>query len=218
MSISKLILFNDHQIVVCAKPAGLPTQDDKTGDKSLHALAESYCKRKLHILHRLDRPVSGLVVFAKTKETAAELSRQFAEGMVGKTYLALVKPGIDPQEGELEHVLFRDRTGVTRVANEGGDGKLSKLEYKLLRSLDNYDLLEVKPITGRTHQIRAQLSAVGHPVKGDVKYGARRGNRDRSIHLHCSSLEFFHPTKNEVVTYECPVPARAIVELRLLLS
>ena len=210
MRISDLILHNDHHIVVCNKPAGMPTQADKTGDKSLHDLAEAFCKRRLFIVHRLDRPVSGVVVFAKSKEAAATLSSQFAENKVGKTYLAVVSPGIDPGEGTLVHMLDTTRKSKTRIIEGEKDGKESRLDYKLVMSLDNYDVLEVHPQTGRTHQIRAQLGAAGHPVKGDVKYGARRGNKDRSIHLHCRQLEFLHPSTGLLLLLQAELPEEVL--------
>jgi len=168
-------------------------------------MVQAYCKQDIYVVHRLDRPVSGVVIFAKNKSAAADLGNQFAEGTARKSYLALVTPGITPEKGTLSHSLVRT-TGKTRLAKEGEQGQECVLEYSLIRKLDNYDLLEIRPVTGRTHQIRAQLSLVGHPVKGDVKYGARRGNRDRSINLHCKSIQILHPAQKGNLSFDSPVP------------
>ncbi len=210
MRFGDLVLFNDHQIIACAKPAGMPTQEDKTGDASLHRLAQSYCKRDLYIVHRLDRPCSGLVVFAKTKNAASILSAGLADRTIAKKYLAVVPLGIEPSEGTLSDFIFKTGAGKVRVSDDAAEGKNAELGYKTVGKIDNYTLLEITPSTGRLHQIRAQLSAHGFPVKGDVKYGSRRKNKDRSIHLHSHAMSFTHPTKGQKMDFTCPLPDESV--------
>jgi len=206
-----IVLHNDHQIIACNKPAGLPTQEDKTGDTSLHRMAQAYCKRDLFIVHRLDRPSTGLVVFAKTKEAAQDLSEQFASKDTAKLYYAVVRKGIDPREGDLVGYIRKVKSGKVVVDDIGKKGgKKADLHYKVAVEIDNFALLEVTPLSGRLHQIRAQLADAGFPIKGDVKYGARRKNKDRSIHLHARSLTFRHPTKSEDIALVCPVPEETV--------
>ena len=210
MRFGDFVLFNDHQIIACAKPAGMPTQEDKTGDASLHRLAQAYCKRDLYIVHRLDRPCSGLVVFAKTKNAASLLSAGLADRTIAKIYLAVIPLGIEPAEGVFSDRIFKTGAGKVRVSEDEKEGKNAELGYKTVGTIDNYALLEVKPTTGRLHQIRAQLSAHGFPVKGDVKYGSRRKNKDRSIHLHSLSMSFKHPTKGQKIDLTCPLPDESV--------
>ena len=210
MRFGDLVLFNDHQIIACAKPAGMPTQEDKTGDPSLHRLAQAYCKRDLYVVHRLDRPCSGLVVFAKTKSAASVLSAGLAERKFEKKYMAVVPLGIEPAEGTLSDYIAKIGAGKVRVTNDEKDGKNAQLDYTVVSKIDNYSLVEIRPSTGRLHQIRAQLSAHGFPVKGDVKYGSRRKNKDRSIHLHSYSMTLRHPTKGEQMTLVCPLPDETV--------
>lgn len=210
MRFGDLVLFNDHQIIAFAKPAGMPTQEDKTGDASLHRLAQAYCKRDLYIVHRLDRPCSGLVVFAKTKNAASLLSSGLANRSIAKKYLAVVPLGIEPREGSLAHTIVKTRSGKVHVSTDEKEGKNAQLDYKAIKEIDNYTLVEITPSTGRLHQIRAQLSAHGFPVKGDVKYGSRRKNKDRSIHLHSHSMKFRHPTKGQDVELTCPLPDESV--------
>jgi len=202
-----LVLHNDHQIIACNKPAGLPTQEDKTGDPSLHRMAQAYCKRDLYVIHRLDRPSSGLVMFAKSSAAAAHISEQLAKQKTGKTYFAVIRKGLEPREGALSGYIRKTGSGKVAVdETQSKGGKLAELTYKVQVEIDNYLLLEVIPSTGRLHQIRAQLAHAGFPIKGDVKYGGRRKNPDRSIHLHARSMSFIHPTKNEAMEIICPVP------------
>ena len=203
MKFGDLVIYNDRQVIACCKPAGMPTQEDKSGDASLHRLAQAYCKHDLHVVHRLDRPCSGLVVFAKNSKAAAALSGQFAAKQASKEYYAVVPKGIPP-EATLKDKLLKK--GNKSHVSEHSDAKDAELSYKMESEIDNYALLRVHPATGRMHQIRAQLAHAGYPIKGDVKYGARRGNRDRSIHLHSHKLTFVHPTKNETIELECPTP------------
>lgn len=210
MRFGDLVLFNDHQIIACAKPAGMPTQEDKTGDPSLHRLAQAYCKRDLYVVHRLDRPCSGLVVFAKTKNAASLLSAGLAERKFEKKYMAVVPLGIEPAEATLSDYIIKIGAGKVRVSQDEKDGKNAQLDYKTVGAIDNYTLIEITPSTGRLHQIRAQLSAHGFPVKGDVKYGSRRKNKDRSIHLHSYSMTLRHPTKGEQMKFVCPLPDETV--------
>ena len=207
MRFGDLVLYNDRQVIACCKPAGMPTQEDKSGDASLHRLAQAYCKHDLHVVHRLDRPCSGLVVFAKNPKAASAISEQFASKRAIKEYLAVVPKGI-PTEGTLKDKLLKK--GNKTYVSEDTMAKDAELSYKIDGEIDNYLLLKVRPLTGRMHQIRAQLANAGFPIKGDVKYGARRGNRDRSIHLHSHKLTFVHPTKNETVEIECAPPDETV--------
>jgi 23S rRNA pseudouridine1911/1915/1917 synthase len=206
MQLSELILFQNNQFVIANKPAGVPMQPDKTGDKSLMDLLEIYCKSEIFVVHRLDRPVSGVVVLAKNKKAAANLSKQFQGKTVTKNYLAVVKEAPKETEGTLTHYL--KKVGKQeKTFNEPTEGAAeAQLSYRTLTASDNYHLLEITPATGRFHQIRAQLSAIGSPIKGDVKYGFRRGNVDRSIHLHAWKLSFNHPVSSQPLSYEAPIP------------
>ena len=202
------VLYKNNQLIAFNKPAGLPAQADKTGDKSLLQLGEIYCKSKLYLIHRLDRPASGVILFAKTKTAVGALNDQFRERAVHKKYLAVVKDMPPEQEDTLRHFLAKNQqSNRSKTVEEAEDGQLSELKYRLLGSSKNYHLLEIELITGRHHQIRAQLAAIGCPIKGDVKYGARRSNRDRSIHLHAWTLAFRHPVSGEEVTLIAPPPA-----------
>jgi len=211
-SIGNWVIEKNNQFIVFSKPAGVPVQADKTGDKSLLQLAEIYTKSKLNLVHRIDRPASGVVLFAKNKKAVGVLGDQFREKKVSKTYLAVVKNKPEKESGTLRHYLKKNgRTKKSEAHEEEIKGsKLSELKYRLLGSSDNYHLLEVEPISGRFHQIRAQLAAIGSPIKGDVKYGARRSNRDRSIHLHAWKLDFFHPVSNEKISLNAPLPNDSI--------
>ena len=206
-SIGDWVILKNNQFIAFNKPAGIPVQADKTGDKSLLQLAEIYAKSKLFLVHRLDRPATGVVVFAKTKTMVGSLGDQFKERSVRKTYLAVVKDLPKEKEGALRHFLQKNqKANRTAVSDDNEDGDLSEMTYRLLGSSDNYHLLEVHLHTGRHHQIRAQLAAIGCPIKGDVKYGARRGNRDRSIHLHAWKLGFKHPVSGESVELTAALP------------
>lgn len=206
--ISDYLLEGNNQYMVFSKPAGMNVQPDPTGDESLLKLASAYAKRNVFLLHRLDRPVSGVVVFPKTKNTLQNLERQFRERTATKVYLALVKKAPPETQGTLVHYLKKDGRKKRAVAydkpTEGS--KRAELSYRTLATSDIYTLLEVELLTGRFHQIRAQLSAIGSPVKGDVKYGARRANRDRSIGLHAWKLGFDHPINGKRVLVTAPPP------------
>ncbi len=208
MQISENILYKNNQLIAFNKPATLAVQEDKTEDKTLQDLAEIYCKSNLFLIHRLDRPASGVVLFAKTKKAVTHLSVQFQNRTIKKTYLAVVKNLPPEEEGTLVHFLRKQfSTNRSSVVDKKATGaKEAILKYKVLDHIDNYHLLEIELVTGRHHQIRAQLAAIDCPIKGDVKYGFRRGNRDRSIHLHAWKLVFQHPVNREQVELVAPIP------------
>ncbi|NRA51778.1 MAG: RluA family pseudouridine synthase [Phaeodactylibacter sp.] len=206
--IGKLVLYKNNQLIAFHKPPRIPVAADKTGDKAMDQLGEIYCKSKLGLVHRIDRPASGVVLFARSENALANLNAQFREREVEKVYLAAVKQRPEQDEGTLTHYLSRNgRQNKTQVFSAPQKGaKQAELSYKYLESSDHYHLLEVKLHTGRHHQIRAQLAAIGSPIKGDVKYGFRRSNPDRSIHLHAWKLTFRHPVSNQQETITAPLP------------
>ncbi len=169
---------------------------------------ETYCKHEVHHTHRNQRPATGLDLFAKNKKSLAALNEQFRDGSVSKKYWAVVKKAPEKTEGELTHILMKKgTTNRSKVVDtKAKNGREAKLKYKTLASSDVYHLLEIDLFTGRHHQIRAQLSAIGSPIKGDVKYGFKRGNKDRSIHLHAHSLTFKHPVSGEKTEVVAPLP------------
>ncbi len=205
MTISDLVLYKDHHLMILNKPAGMPVQDDKSNDKSLLQLAIMYAKANLYLINRLDRPTSGIVLMAKKKEIQTYFS---GNDRIKKNYLAVVKKGIQPETNELTHYLRKDGKKMrSEVKNEAKEEfKKAILAYELIKSMDNYDLLKVELKTGRFHQIRAQLSHIGHPIKGDVKYNARRKNQDRSIHLHSYEISFKHPKSDKQIDLKAPIP------------
>jgi 23S rRNA pseudouridine1911/1915/1917 synthase len=209
------ILYCDNHLLVINKKPSQVVQADKTGDESLQEMAKQYIKISfdkpgdvyLGIVHRIDRPVSGVLVFARTSKAAARISEAFREKKVQKTYWAVVKNQPPASEGTcIDYLVKNEKLNKSFVTKEPAKGQKSELHYKLLGKSDNYYLLEVKPITGRHHQIRAQLSAMGCPIKGDVKYGFDRTNKDASIHLHARRIVFPHPVKEEMTDITAPVP------------
>lgn len=203
------IKFEDKHLLVVNKPPGIGVQADKTGDDSLLDLAEAHCRQTLHPVHRIDRPASGLVLLAKTKAAMAALSEQFRTRQVEKTYWAAVQQAPPEPKGQLVHFLKKnEKTNRSVLVAEGDPGaERAELLYQLIGSSKHYHLLEIQLLTGRHHQIRAQLAAIGCPIKGDVKYGARRSNPDRSIHLHAKHLAFEHPVLGNIITLDVPPPA-----------
>lgn len=201
------VLYEDNHLIAINKRPSDIVQGDKTGDKPLSEILKEYLKKKynkpgevfLGTAHRIDRPVSGVVVFARTGKALARLNELFKTREVQKTYWAVVKNKPLKAEGHLVHYLIKNESkNQSRAYDAPREGALkAELTYKLLLSSDNYHLLEVTPVTGRHHQIRAQLAAMGAPIKGDVKYGFDRTNKDASIHLHAYSIEFIHPVKKE---------------------
>lgn len=185
---------------------------DKTDDKALLDLAEIYTKSSVYLTHRIDRPASGLVLFAKTKGALAAINAQFQNRKIKKTYLAVVGKLPEPASGHLIHYLKKNgRLNKSFAADEGTAGaKKAELSYEHLDSIDNYHLLKIELHSGRHHQIRAQLATINAPIKGDVKYGFRRKNADRSIHLHAWQLDFQHPTTQEHIHLEAPLPEETV--------
>lgn len=208
------IVYEDNHVVVVDKRAGEIVQGDKTGDKPLSEMVKDYLREKYHkpgnvfcgVVHRIDRPVSGLVIFARTSKALERLNKMLREGEIHKTYHAIVEGHPAKPEGLLENYLVSDgrinKTFITDAKNP--NAKLSKLEYKVIGSLDRYSLLEINLMTGRKHQIRAQLSAMGHPIKGDLKYGAKRSNRDGGISLQAHRIRFTHPVSKTEIDLTLP--------------
>ena len=212
ISISELVVYKNNQLIAFNKPSTMPVQSDKTGDKALLDLAEIYCKSAVYLIHRLDRPASGVALFAKNKKALAHLNQQFQDRKIEKTYLAVVKNRPSKDKDTLVHFLKKNgKSNSSKVVEEQSSGsKKAELSYELIGSIDNYHLLKIELKTGRHHQIRAQLAAIDCPIKGDVKYGFRRGNRDRSIHLHAWKLGFEHPVSTEKVILEVAPPDEVI--------
>lgn len=210
------VVYEDNHIIVVDKLPGEIVQGDKTGDTPLCDVLKAWLKEKyakpgnvfVGVVHRLDRPVGGLVVFAKTSKALARLNEMFRNGDVDKRYHAIVD-ALPPQfEGELTNwLLSREGNNKTYVVAPGTkDAKESKLKYKVLASGDRYHLLEIELLTGRKHQIRAQLANIGCHIKGDLKYGAKRSNPDGSISLRAASIDFIHPVSREHISLTSAVP------------
>jgi len=210
------VLFEDNHIIVVNKRPGDIVQGDKTGDKPLSEVVKSYLKEKynkpgdayLGVVHRLDRPTSGIVLFSKTSKALPRLNKLFQKKEAQKTYWAIVKNAPPKKSDTLVHFLKRNPKQNKSYAHikEVPDSKEAILDYRMLKELDNYFLLEVDLHTGRHHQIRSQLSAIGSPIKGDLKYGFDRSNKDASIHLHARELKFIHPVKKEEIHIIAPPP------------
>mgnify|MGYP003398309463 FL=1 len=210
------VIYEDNHIIVVNKESGEIVQGDKTGDTPLSDCVKDYLKRKyqkpgnvfLGVVHRLDRPVSGLVVFAKTSKALSRLNEMFRKGEVHKTYWAIVKNAPKEPSGRLTHWICRNEKQNKSYAynSEVSGSKKAVLDYRLLASGDNYHILEVRLLTGRHHQIRCQLSAMGSPIRGDLKYGAQRSNPDGSISLLSRHVEFVHPVSKELVSLDAPLP------------
>ena len=235
---SMQVVYEDNHIIIVNKESGEIVQGDKTGDRPLSEIVKDYIKEKyqkpgavfLGVVHRLDRPVSGLVVFARTSKALARLNKMFAEkDHIKKTYWAIVEreKGIVKSEKFLAVQATRGRAATATeswhlqenwlVRNEQQNksyaydhevprSKKAQLRYRVLTQGDNYDLVEVELLTGRHHQIRCQLSTIGHPIKGDLKYGAKRSNPDGSISLQSHRIEFVHPVSKETICIEAPIP------------
>ena len=214
------VLYEDNHLIAINKRAGDIVQGDKTGDTPLSEVVKNYLKHKynkpgnvyLGVAHRLDRPTTGIVVFAKTSKALPRLNKLFAEKDAKKTYWAVVKKMPQKEEDTLIHWLKRNPKQNKSYANikEVPDSKKAILDYKLIKKLDRHVLLEINLKTGRHHQIRSQLSAIGCPIRGDLKYGADRSNKDGSIHLHARSLSFIHPVKKELLQLVAPPPTESV--------
>ncbi|MEM6318747.1 MAG: RNA pseudouridine synthase [Bacteroidota bacterium] len=210
--ISDWVLYKNNQLIAFNKPATIPVQPDKTEAKSLLELGEIYAKSTIFLIHRIDRPASGVVLFAKSKKGLARLNQQFQNRTIQKTYLAVVKNAPKTKKGTLRHFIQKNgKTNKAQVFDEMiKGGKEAILHYETVGESDNYTLLKVEIETGRHHQIRAQLAKIGSPIKGDVKYGARRSNKDRSIHLHAWKLTFKHPVTEERIMLTADLPEDTI--------
>ena len=214
------VVYEDNHIIIVNKQSGEIVQGDKTGDRPLSDIVKDYIKVKYHkpgevflgVVHRLDRPVSGLVVFARTSKALTRLNKMFAAGEIHKTYWAITKNTPQNAEGTLEHWLVRNESQNKSYAydTEKPNAKKAILKYRVIGRSDNYNLLEVNLMTGRHHQIRCQLAAMGCPIKGDLKYGARRSNPDGSISLMARRIEFIHPVSKEPIVVEAPLPQDAL--------
>ena len=183
---NNIIIFQDSRLIVCNKPPGMPTQNDKTRDLSLYEMIKGISNNNIHLINRIDRPVSGLVLFAKDKSYYLSLKNIWHSDVVSKEYIAIVQGKWETPVGTLENYIQKGR-GHKAIINP--KGKRASLKFQLVDQLDNYSILKINLITGRFHQIRCQLSHRGFPVKGDIKYGARRKNDNRSIHLHSYRLK-----------------------------
>lgn len=210
------VVYEDNHIIVVNKQSGEIVQGDKTGDTPLSDLVKQYIKEKyqkpgevfLGVVHRLDRPVSGLVIFARTSKALTRLNKMFANGEVHKTYWAITSPSNESEGGLLTHWLTRNEQQNKAYAydHEVPGAKKAQLRYQVLAQGDRYDLVEVELMTGRHHQIRCQLSKIGRTIKGDLKYGARRSNPDGSISLMARRIEFVHPVSKAELRLEAPLP------------
>ena len=210
------VIYEDNHIIVINKRVGDIVQGDKTGDTPLSEVVKQYISEKynkpgavfLGVVHRLDRPTSGIVVFARTTKALSRLNKLFSERKTQKTYWAIVKNSPPKLEDTLIHFLKRNPKQNKSYApkNEVPESKKAILDYRALKKLDRYSLLEVDLKTGRHHQIRSQLSAIGCPIKGDLKYGFDRSNKDGGIHLHSRRLAFIHPVKKEEVVFVADTP------------
>lgn len=209
------VIYEDNHIIVVAKESGEIVQGDKTGDTPLSETVKQYIKEAyakpgdvfLGVVHRLDRPVSGLVLFARTSKALARLNKMFAEGQVHKTYWAVTKNCPAEQQGTLVHWLVRNEKQNRSYAydREVPHSKRAELDYRVIGHSDNYHLIEVNLKTGRHHQIRCQLAKIGCPIKGDLKYGAKRSNPDGSISLQAHSMQFIHPVSKKEILLTMPL-------------
>jgi len=216
------VLFEDNHIVIINKRAGDIVQGDKTGDKPLSDVVKEYIKDKynkpgevfLGVVHRLDRPTTGIIIFARTSKALERLNKMLREKSIQKTYWAVVKEHPKKEKDTLINYLKKNpKNNKSTVYNQETEGsKKAILHFQAVKKLDNYSLLEIDLETGRHHQIRAQLSAIGSPIKGDLKYGFPRSNKDGSIHLHARKIEFTHPVSKEKILISAPVPDEVIWE------
>lgn len=212
------VLYEDNHLIAINKKSGDIVQSDKTGDTPLSDFVKAYIKKKynkpgevfLGTIHRLDRPTAGIVLYARTSKALSRMNQQFRNKEVKKTYLAIVNNLPPEKEGTLNNYLKKNKKQNKSYITKNSDGKHAALRYKIKKKLDNYYLLEIKPETGRHHQIRVQLSNIGCIIKGDLKYGSKRSNKDASIDLLAHKLQFFHPVKKHLITVISPLPKKPI--------
>lgn len=210
------IIYEDNHLLIVNKPAGMLVQGDKTGDEPIIELGKAYLKEKydkpgnvfLGCVHRLDRPVSGVLVMAKTSKALERMNKLFQNKKIHKKYWAIVKRRPKEEKGKLTHWLKKDESiNVTSAFDEEVPGsKRAELRYSVLGKLNDHYLLEVHPLTGRPHQIRVQLSAIGSPIRGDIKYGFSKPNEDGNINLHALGISFIHPVQNEKMYVRAGLP------------
>ncbi|MFN8153071.1 MAG: RluA family pseudouridine synthase [Bacteroidia bacterium] len=212
------VLYEDNHLIAVNKQPGDIVQGDKTGDVPLSDHVKEYIKDKyqkpgavfLGVVHRIDRPVSGVVIFARTSKSLERMNKLFREKDIQKTYWAVVKNRPPkPQDHLVRYLVKNEKLNKSFASLQPKNGALeSTLDYKLLVSSDNYHLLEINPHTGRHHQIRVMLADIGCPIKGDLKYGFNRSNPDGSIHLHARAVKFIHPVSGDEISIEAPPPSR----------
>jgi 23S rRNA pseudouridine1911/1915/1917 synthase len=217
------ILYEDNHLIIINKRTGDIVQGDKTGDKPLSEVVKEYIADKYHkkgnvflgVVHRLDRPTSGIVIFAKTSKSLERLNKMLREKKIDKTYWAVVKNPPEKQQDTLIHYLKKNpkNNKCTAFTKDSKDCKRAVLHYKIIDRSDNYTLLEIDLETGRHHQIRCQLSKIGCPIKGDLKYGFNRSNKDGGIHLLARKIEFIHPVKKEKISVNAPTPKDTVWDL-----
>ena len=215
------ILYEDNHLIAINKKSGDIVQGDKTGDEPLSDKLKKFIKNKykkpgnvyLGTIHRIDRPTSGVLLFAKTSKALSRMNEKFRNNEVHKTYWAVVKNKLPKKNDVIKNYLTKNQAKNKSFISNSKNGKHSKLEYKQVKKLDNYFIYEINPFTGRHHQIRVQLASMGSPIKGDLKYGAKRSNKDGSINLHAREITFNHPTKQERIKIFAPLPKANIWEL-----
>lgn len=213
------ILYEDNHLIAVNKPGGWLVQGDKTGDKPLSDFVKEYIKKRykkpgdvfLGVIHRLDRPVSGVVIYARTSKGLERMNKLFRDQEIHKSYRAITAIRPNPIKGTLEHYLLKDHEknitkAFDRLGRRSKDAKKSILHYEMLARIGSHHLIKINPITGRPHQIRVQLSRLGCPIRGDIKYGYQHANKDATIHLHCRSMSFVHPVKKEEMTIIADFP------------
>lgn len=214
------VLYEDNHIIAVNKNPSDIVQGDKTGDQPLSDQVAEFLKKKydkpgdafVGVIHRIDRPVSGVVLFAKTSKGLSRMSRLFQQKEIQKTYWAIVEKAPEQISGDRVDYLVKNQAknkSFTTSENNSAASR-SELHYRIIATLDRYTALEISPKTGRHHQIRVQLSSMGCVIKGDLKYGAKRSNSDASIHLHARSVEFIHPVKNTPIKIAAPVPDESL--------
>lgn len=222
------VIYEDNHLLIVNKAAGLLSQGDNTGDNSLVDLAKEYIKVKYDkpgnifcgLVHRLDRPVSGVVVLAKTSKGLERMSKLFRDREINKVYWAVVKRRPPNKEDKLIHYLEKDpKTNTTQAYDQPqGKAQRAELKYRYIGKLNVFHLLEVTPLTGRPHQIRVQLAAIGCPIRGDVKYGYKKANEDGNINLHARRINFIHPVQKEPIICVAALPQNPFWEEFLTLD
>lgn len=207
------VLYKDNQLIAFNKPAGLAVVPDKKKSPNLLQIGAAYTRQDLYPIHRLDRPVSGVVLFAKKSSAQTKVTGQFQARTIDKTYLAIVAERPAKDEDTLLHYIREGKGNTSEVVGQSDPAaKRAELTYRYLGSSDRYHLLEINLMTGRKHQIRAQLGAIGSPLRGDSKYGFKRSNEGGTIDLHAFRLAFEHPVSKQAVTLEAPLPKGVVWE------